>query len=557
MAKKATQVLTESEQVLQQQVRQLFSAIPLSLFATLVNAGLLVSIQWTVVDRDYLLGWFILVLAVSLGRGVLAWLYARAADKVLNCRRWERRFNMGVLLMAVTWGSSSLFIFPQELAHQVLHVFVIAGMCAGAVGTLSYRKLPILLFLSLSLLPIIVQIFLIGGQIGLSMGVMSLVFFLIVTSSALRIYKDTELNIRLKSDALKREVALKESEERFRMIFESVPLGVLQYDVDGKVVAYNEALAMMLEVDFEAIKGMALFKLEDQALVEALMRAKNSEAAMYTGTIKAFSSVSDTEIRIYVRSITSFRDEVVGGVMVVEDITRDKQLERTKDEFIATVSHELRTPLTAIIGSLGLLRSGVLDDKREKSKLLLENAYRNSERLLLLINDILDVEKMQAGEMSFNMQSQSLYQLLEQAIQSSQGYGCHYEVEFVLKQGETDFEVRVDTHRMIQVMSNLLSNAAKFSPKGSVVEIDYARCDEWVRVSVTDHGEGIPDTFRDQIFQRFSQSDGSSVRKSGGTGLGLSIVRYIIEQHDGVVDYHSVLGEGTTFYFDLPIVAES
>lgn len=554
MEKRGVSPVHESEQVLQQQVKQLYAAIPLSLFATLVNAGLLVSLQWSVVDHDYLLIWFMLVFMVSLGRGLLAWQYARANDKECNAKAWERRFNAGVFLTGITWGGSSVFIFPQELAHQALHTFVIAGMCAGAVGTLSYRKLSILLFLSLSLFPIIIQIFLIGGQIGLSMGVMSVLFFLIVTSSGLRIYKDTESNIRLKSEALKREEALKESEERFRMIFESVPLGVLQYDVDGKVEAYNEALAVMLGTDVKTIKGEMLFELEDEGLVQALMQAQRGEAAIFSGSTKALYPTYDTEVRIYMRSITSLQGDVVGGVMVVEDVSGDKQLERTKDEFIATVSHELRTPLTAIIGSLGLLNSGVLDAKPEKAKPLLENAYRNSERLLLLINDILDVEKMQAGEMTFNMRNQSLFKLLEQALQSSQGYGRHHGVEFVLKQGELDFQVCVDSHRMIQVMNNLLSNAAKFSPKGSVVEVGFERCDDVARVSVTDYGEGIPEAFHDQIFERFSQSDGSSVRKSGGTGLGLNIVRSIIEAHNGRVDYHSVVGEGTVFYFDLPLV---
>ena len=241
-------------------------------------------------------------------------------------------------------------------------------------------------------------------------------------------------------------------------------------------------------------------------------------------------------------------------VAIVRDITERKKVDRMKDEFVATVSHELRTPLTSIRGSLGLLTGGAMGELPAQVAGLLDIAHKNSERLLLLINDLLDMNKLESGQMAFRFEPIDVKSFVEQAVSSNAAYGEQYGVNFTITQVPDNVRVSGDVDRLMQVMNNLLSNAAKFSPEGAVVEIGVCHKDGRVRFSVADCGPGIADEFRVKIFERFTQSDSSDTRKVGGTGLGLNISKSIVEKHGGQLDFYSRVGAGATFYFDVPAV---
>lgn len=240
----------------------------------------------------------------------------------------------------------------------------------------------------------------------------------------------------------------------------------------------------------------------------------------------------------------------------VRDITDRKQAEKMKADFVSTVSHELRTPLTSIKGALGLIKSNAAGDLPDKLKSMFDIAYSNSDRLVRLINDILDVEKISAGQMECQMETIDLTALLEQALEANEGYGNENDVTFTLKLSGGDSKVRGDSGRLMQVMANLLSNAAKFSPRGDCVEISLTSSDQWLRVSVSDNGPGIPEEFHEKIFERFSQADSSDTRQKGGTGLGLNITKSIVEIHGGTIDFETEPGKGTTFFFNLPTLSD-
>jgi PAS domain S-box-containing protein len=235
------------------------------------------------------------------------------------------------------------------------------------------------------------------------------------------------------------------------------------------------------------------------------------------------------------------------------DITARKEVDRIKSEFIATVSHELRTPLTSIRGSLGLVAGGAAGTLPEKAAHLIEVAYSNAGRLTLIINDILDVEKIDCGKMTLELADHSLAALVEQAVEENLGFAQSYRVRFVLPMPLPDVTVNVDAGRTLQVLANILSNAVKFSPAEASVDIGMAVDGVNVRVTVTDHGPGIPTSFRHRIFERFSQADGSDSRQKGGTGLGLTISKALIEQMGGTIGYESNAGVATTFFFELPL----
>ncbi len=246
-------------------------------------------------------------------------------------------------------------------------------------------------------------------------------------------------------------------------------------------------------------------------------------------------------------------DEPPRFVAIVRDITERKRIERMKSEFVSTVSHELRTPLTSITGALGLLTGGPLGPLSGKAGELVSIAHKNSLRLSLLINDLLDMEKLAAGKMNVELTPQKLTPLLEQAIEANQVYGIERQVAVTLCDEVPDAVVNADGHRLMQVLSNLLSNAIKYSPDRGSVEVAVSKLDGAVRVTVSDHGPGIPAEFHDRIFQKFAQADSSDTRQKGGTGLGLAISRELIEHMGGRIGFESVENAGARFYFELPL----
>ena len=243
-----------------------------------------------------------------------------------------------------------------------------------------------------------------------------------------------------------------------------------------------------------------------------------------------------------------------GAIAVIRDVTEAREAERIKTEFVSTVSHELRTPLTSIRGALGLLVAGVVGKVPSSAQEMLEVALRNSDRLLALINDLLDMEKATAGQMNFELAPEPLLPLIRQSLENNATYASQYKVGLTLIEGDASAWVSVDSRRFLQVMANLLSNAAKFSPADSTVEVSMNANEQYVRVEVRDHGPGIPDSFRAQIFGKFTQADATDARARGGTGLGLAITKTLVEHMGGRIGFDSKAGQGTVFFVEFPRV---
>jgi PAS domain S-box-containing protein len=235
----------------------------------------------------------------------------------------------------------------------------------------------------------------------------------------------------------------------------------------------------------------------------------------------------------------------------IQDISERKRIDTMKSEFISTVSHELRTPLTSISGALGLIVGGVVGDLPEKIKSMLHIAHKNSQRLSYLINDLLDMEKLSAGKMTFNLQKIELANVLRIASESNLAAGIERMISITIDNSCKDAIVIIDQNRFLQVMSNLISNAIKYSPNHGNVSIQVNQHDKKVRVSVIDQGSGIPPEFESQLFQKFVQADSSDTRKLGGTGLGLAISRELMEAMNGSLNFESGRASGANFYLEL------
>lgn len=229
-----------------------------------------------------------------------------------------------------------------------------------------------------------------------------------------------------------------------------------------------------------------------------------------------------------------------------------QEINKTKTEFVCTISHELRTPLTSIQGALDFMKSEGLYKSPEKVKQLFDIAYNNTERLQKLINEILDYSKLSAGKMSFQMQSMDLCAPLQESVVLNASYADQYGVTFTYLNTKEPLIIKGDFNRIMQVIANLLSNAAKFSKPSGQVDVFVTRHNGGLRVTVKDYGLGIPEAAQATIFDKFTQLDSSDQHQRGGSGLGLSIAKMIVEAHGGQINFTSGLSKGSTFYFDLP-----
>ena len=243
----------------------------------------------------------------------------------------------------------------------------------------------------------------------------------------------------------------------------------------------------------------------------------------------------------------------MGWVSNTRDISARKRVEQIQNEFIATINHELRTPLTAMLGSIALAASGKFGPLQPALARLLEMARTNGDRLAQLINDILDFEKASSGKMRFDMRPIVVDDLIDRCITASRYYAERLNVVIEARKRAPGSRIRVDDGRFHQVMANLLSNAAKFSRAGGRVEVDVIALDGHCRISVIDHGCGIPPAFRKQLFDRFSQADNTDGRNRGGTGLGMAIAKHLTEQMSGRISFESEENVGTTFHLDFPL----
>ncbi|MDA3856930.1 MAG: HAMP domain-containing sensor histidine kinase [Roseovarius sp.] len=260
--------------------------------------------------------------------------------------------------------------------------------------------------------------------------------------------------------------------------------------------------------------------------------------------IFALYFIGDISVKFYL----TYQERLEQMKLIKEESERTKAALEVKSRFLATVSHELRTPLTSIIGSLELIKNDKLRLLPETLKPLIGIAARNGQRLAVLIEDLLDMQKIEAGEMVFHFKPVDANDLVYEAVESTAGYASKLGIHVTIAPCGEDCQITGDRNRLIQVMSNLLSNALKFSDEGGAVKARVETLGARIRISIHDEGSGIPESAKDRVFDKFSQMDSSDVRKVGGTGLGLYITKQIVERHNATIDYVSELGVGSTFY---------
>jgi len=343
------------------------------------------------------------------------------------------------------------------------------------------------------------------------------------------------------------------------ILLNSVADGICGLDRDGLVSFANPAAAGMLGAAASSLPGRPVHELLHGFAQEgsncgpdcALLRATTRLQLMATAGEDTVFRLDGSPFRVdYALTPILDHGRLTGSVLSFRDISQRYALDRMKDEFVSTVSHELRTPLTAIRGSLGLLSHGGVIPLNDKASNLLRIAHANSERLLRLINDILDIERMQSGRARLVFRQVQLGQLVRQAIESLEPVAESAGVQLI--HDTTQVEIAADPDRLMQVLTNLLSNAVKFSPRNSTVSVLMRPDQNGVTLSVVDPGRGIPADKLETIFGRFQQVDASDSRQKGGTGLGLAICRTIVHQHSGRIWAERNPVRGSSFRVYLP-----
>lgn len=358
-------------------------------------------------------------------------------------------------------------------------------------------------------------------------------------------------------DNKRTELALQARENQLRRFYELSPIGIALVDyLSGKVLDINQALIEPTGYTQQELMALAFqdFAADNPQKHWQVIRDQLRESGRFgpyeLGIRRSDHSTYPAVVRGMRISDTNGRPLLW---ILIEDVSERRKVDRMKSEFISTVSHELRTPLTSIAGSLGLIVGGSLGQLPDQVNRMVTIAYRNSQQLILLVDDLLDMEKLVSGKMRMQLAPTQVLPVIKEAIDRLNTYAVEREVCVRLDNTPTAPTARVDASRLNQAFANLLSNAIKFSPDKGEVIVRFEEVDQYLRVSVADRGPGVPESFRPRIFQKFAQADSSATRQKGGTGLGLAITREIMSQMGGSAGFESVVGQGATFWLDLPL----
>jgi len=453
-----------------------------------------------------------------------------------------------------------LFFDAQNIFHNIFLMMTLLGVTAGGQASLISLRRAAILFTAIILFSLSLRLFLQAETEYLFLSALTLVFMAVLIRFIFTFNNNLQQTWRLSFELSKEleernraESHLRESEEQYRHLVEQSPNAIVVL-VNDKLV-YSNAIAVNLfamNCKHTSLKPDTLqdfeLQVENKALTEVLLQGQNRDT--YDCTLhRSDGSLIDVEviknsIRLHGQDATQ---------LVLRDISERKKTDKMKDEFISTVSHELRTPLTSIYGAVGIMRGIYSHHLDDKLRPLTDIIYNNSLTLNSLVNDILDISKMEAGELEFQLLEQEVESLLQQAVADTNTYASQFKVSL-----ETDIELNVktictDAIRFKQILNNLISNAVKYSPENGVVTILASNDETRLIISVRDHGTGVPAAFQNEVFSKFSHIDDKHRKIIKGTGLGLYLSKALVEKLGGNIWFESQEGEGATFSFCLPL----
>jgi PAS domain S-box-containing protein len=565
--------------VLADRVEQLCSQTPIAIAASFI-AGAIATVElWNKWLWMLVFFWWVLVVAFSIATTGLLISYRRTPNKVDSASHWLRWVGISALANGACWGFAGAVFFPSLSGQeQVFLAFLFVGMASIGIPVYAASWKIFALYAGGILLPFVYVLTTFGDRLFSDIALLVPLFYAVCVTIAYRLNvvfdagyrlrhaygRLTEdysgLNQRLEQQLLELAEARRQVEasgRKLALFAERAPIAVLEVDPDGTLREVNHAAELLFGYAAQELIGGHLRKLvlpkyhaEFEHQWQELVTTREPVAGVLVRNPRrdGIELICDWSVTPLVNQ----EGRLIAIIAQGRDITAQLEAERMKKEFTSTLSHELRTPLTSIIGSLQLINSGVLGDVAGDVGELTTVAERNGQRLLDLINDILDIEKIESGKLTLVPETIGIAELVRESIVLNKAFGERFKVRFEPRGELPGRHVHADRKRLLQVMTNLLSNAAKFSPEGELVEVTTQDHDSMVRIGVHDRGPGIPENFRTRIFGRFTQADSTTARQKGGTGLGLAICKRLVEMMQGRIGFDDRPGGGTIFWFELP-----
>src|SRR4051812_32745504 len=546
-------------------VEQLYSQLPLGMVAT-IAIGVIAAVELREGRFiELVLFWGGLLALVVLLHGMLYLGYRNETHKVENTAQWLRWFGIGAFASGAVWGFAAAVFFPSHAdERQVFLAFLLAGVMSGGIPMYAASWPVFAAYAAAIALPFTYVLATFGNRLFAEIALLIPLFYGVSVAIAYRLNGVFLSGYRLRHAYQRQLVELEEarrqieaSGRKLALFAERSPIAVLELDADGVVRDVNNAAELLFgyaadELIGESAKRIVLpqYHADFERDWAQLMSTRKPATGLLIRNPRRDGLTIVCEWTV--TPLVNREGQLVSVIAQGRDITAQREAERMKKEFTSTLSHELRTPLTSIIGSLQLINAGVLGDVPKDMMELTEVAERNGQRLLDLINDILDIEKIESGKLTLNPEIIRVDELVRESMVLNKGFGDRFKVRFEPRGELSTVEVNADRKRLLQVMTNLLSNAAKFSPEGEVVEISTQE-DGWsLRIAGHDRGPGIPEAFRSRIFAPSNQADPTTSRQKGGPGLGPAICKRLIEMRRGRIGFDDRPEGGTTFWFELP-----
>jgi len=364
------------------------------------------------------------------------------------------------------------------------------------------------------------------------------------------------LEERVKARTIELEDVIRQvnnEKEKTDRIIDEITDGVIVTDATGKILLINPAAQMLLLGNKRHAIPTDLSEVAHNRHLQEIFQ-NPAEAATREVGIDDPAHLSPRVLKATAVPLKNERGDLLGKVAVFHDITSFKEVDRLKSEFISQVSHELRTPLTSIKGYIDNLRDGIAGALEEKQQNYLDRMSKNADHLACLINDLLDVSRIESGKMALNLTTLSLRDLVAEVINNLRPIAAEKQLEIIVKEFVVESRIRGDYAKLEQVITNLLDNAMKFTPPGGRITITLEHDGQFLKTSIQDTGVGIPPEKRSKIFERFYRIERESPSKVNGTGLGLHIAKNLIEMHGGQISVTSDVGKGSEFSFTLPAI---
>jgi PAS domain S-box-containing protein len=572
---------TQAPEVARERCDFIYRRVAPGVAGSAVLSLLLSAFLWPSRPAELIVFWQLVMLALAAAFWGLAIVYRRSPAARENPALWIRRAGFGAAALGAGWGFAAGVFFPGGQDEQVAISFVVALVSAGGLPLFSTVWWVYAVYAAAVMLPFNAVLFAYGTDFFRLLGAALPLLYIANVATAWQLGRvfSTAFGLRgayrrLSSDNAEIQSQLAEQLDslldahrevqaygrKLALFSERAPIAVFEVDPRATILDMNPAAENLFgwaapEMVGRNINTM-LLGVDDRANTETWWEKFVAEAKPATRVVENCIRRDGLALACEWTMTPLVTEEGVISTIVLQgrDITQQRAAERVRSEFTSTLSHELRTPLTSILGSLQLLRSGALGDVPKDQDEIVEIAERNGKRLLDLINEVLDIEKIESGRLTLEPEPLELAELLRESLRLNQGFADRFQARLALDGSVAPVTVRADRKRLMQVMTNLLSNAAKFSPPNGSVDVSVALRDGMVRVGVGDRGPGIPEAFRNRIFGRFAQADSADSRIKGGTGLGLAISKRLIEMMQGRVGFEDREGGGTTFFFELPVL---